>query len=175
MVINPWLIHNTEACASGTTCQVLNAYYYQCLTPSSTATTAPSSSPTTITTTTKPTTTPTTTTTGPTTTPPPPSATGFVKTSGTAFTLNGSKFTVVGSVFLVQVPFARILNDRSIVKIRTGSGSQVFRPPIWTKRSPISPPPDQLLCEHGMSTVLSYHVCIVLMFSMIVQGFQWSD
>ncbi|KAF8199076.1 CEL4b mannanase [Pholiota molesta] len=81
------------ACASGTTCQVLNAYYYQCLAPSSTATTAPSGSPTT---TPIPTTTPTTTATGTTTTPAPPSATGFVKASGTAFTLNGSKFTVVG-------------------------------------------------------------------------------
>ncbi|KAF8951905.1 CEL4b mannanase [Flammula alnicola] len=90
------------SCASGTTCQILNSYYYQCLPPSSTATVAPTSIP--VTTTTKSSTTTTVTTpspttvstSAPTTTAAPPASTGFVKTSGTAFALNGSKFTVVG-------------------------------------------------------------------------------
>ncbi|KAF9482636.1 CEL4b mannanase [Pholiota conissans] len=82
-------------CASGTTCQVENPYYSQCLPGTATATTTTTKPTTTTTTTMKPTTT-TTTTTGPTTTAAPPSPTGFVKASGTAFSLNGSKFTVVG-------------------------------------------------------------------------------
>ncbi|KAF8159938.1 CEL4b mannanase [Crassisporium funariophilum] len=65
------------ACVSGTSCNFLNNWYSQCL---------PGAAPA-----------PTTTTpAGPITTPAPPAATGFVKTSGTQFTLNGSKYTVVG-------------------------------------------------------------------------------
>ncbi|KAF9461275.1 CEL4a mannanase [Collybia nuda] len=68
-------------CVSGTTCQVLNDWYHQCLPGGST---------------TPPTTTPTITTKPPTTTQAPPASTGFVKTSGTRFTLNGARYTVVG-------------------------------------------------------------------------------
>ncbi|PPQ83023.1 hypothetical protein CVT25_005263 [Psilocybe cyanescens] len=85
-------------CASGSVCTVQNAYYSQCLpgaatTPASTSTVKPTS------TSTKPSTTvtPTTTSSGPTTTAAPPAATGFVKTSGQKFVLNGSPFTVVGA------------------------------------------------------------------------------
>ncbi|KAF8199077.1 mannanase [Pholiota molesta] len=78
-------------CASGTTCQVGNPYYSQCLPGTATTSTA-----TTPTTTTKPTTTTSSTTVPTTTAAPPPAASGFVTTSGTAFSLNGAKFTVVG-------------------------------------------------------------------------------
>ncbi|KAF8079251.1 CEL4a mannanase [Lyophyllum atratum] len=75
-------------CVSGAICIKQNDYYSQCLPGSTTAppTTAP------------PTTTKTTTTTKPTTTTtsPPPASTGFVKTSGTRFTLNGQRYTIVG-------------------------------------------------------------------------------
>ncbi|KDR70984.1 hypothetical protein GALMADRAFT_75662 [Galerina marginata CBS 339.88] len=80
------------SCASGTVCTVLNPYYFQCL--AGTASTTPPA------TTTKPATTTTPTTTKPvssTTSTSPPASTGFVKTSGTKFVLNGSTFTVVGS------------------------------------------------------------------------------
>lgn len=66
-------------CVSGTTCTKLNDWYFQCL-PGAT--------------TTSPTTTPPSTTI--TTTSPPPASTGFVKTSGTRFTLNGQRYTIVG-------------------------------------------------------------------------------
>ncbi|KAF8883320.1 CEL4b mannanase [Gymnopilus junonius] len=77
-------------CASGTTCQVLNPYYYQCLPGTATSTVSSTS--------TQPTTTTTTTTSSSSTTTgtPVPTPTGFVKTSGTKFTLNGSTYTVVG-------------------------------------------------------------------------------
>ncbi|RDB24327.1 putative mannan endo-1,4-beta-mannosidase F [Hypsizygus marmoreus] len=72
-------------CVSGTVCTTLNDWYFQCLPGTSVPTTAP------------PATTPTTTPSGPTTTVSPPASTGFVKTSGTRFTLNGARYTVVGS------------------------------------------------------------------------------
>ncbi|KXN90624.1 Mannan endo-1,4-beta-mannosidase F [Leucoagaricus sp. SymC.cos] len=72
-------------CASGSTCVVQNEWYSQCL---------PGAASTTTTTTIKTT---TTTSTGPTSSAPSPASTGFVKTSGTRFTLNGQKYTVVGS------------------------------------------------------------------------------
>nr|CAB76904.1 CEL4a mannanase [Agaricus bisporus] len=70
------------ACASGSSCVVQNEWYSQCL-PGSTTPTNP----------------PPTTTTSQTTAPPTtshPVSTGFVKASGTRFTLNGQKYTVVG-------------------------------------------------------------------------------
>ncbi|KAG9094984.1 hypothetical protein FRC07_011166, partial [Ceratobasidium sp. 392] len=92
----------STVCDSGLTCNVINPYYSQCLKSTSTSTT---SKPTT-TSTTKPVTTSTTkpvttsTTTKPvtsTSSSAPPASTGFVKTSGQKFTLNGSTFTPVGS------------------------------------------------------------------------------
>ncbi|TFK66523.1 glycoside hydrolase family 5 protein [Pluteus cervinus] len=65
-------------CASGSACIAQNEWYSQCL-PGASTTPAP------VPTTTR------------TTTPPPPASTGFVKTSGTKFTLNGAPFTVVGT------------------------------------------------------------------------------
>ncbi|KAG9029160.1 hypothetical protein FRB95_005618 [Tulasnella sp. JGI-2019a] len=69
----------STVCASGSVCTYQNAYYSQCI-PGTATTTA---------TTTKTTTSATTTTTYAT-------VTGYVKTSGTSFTLNGSPFTLVG-------------------------------------------------------------------------------
>ncbi|KAF9038214.1 CEL4a mannanase [Panaeolus papilionaceus] len=73
-------------CVSGAVCVKSNDYYSQCV-PGTTS--APTMT-TTRTTTTRSTTTPTS-------TPSPPTSTGFVKTSGTRFVLNGSKYTVVGT------------------------------------------------------------------------------
>ncbi|KAL0956596.1 hypothetical protein HGRIS_002733 [Hohenbuehelia grisea] len=80
----------STSCDAGLACIKLNDYYFQC--QKSTATSAPPS------TTPRPTSTSTTSTSTvrPTTSAPPPASTGFVKTSGTRFTLNGSKYTVVG-------------------------------------------------------------------------------
>ncbi|KAK1227932.1 hypothetical protein PQX77_009033 [Marasmius sp. AFHP31] len=75
----------STVCASGLTCVKQNDYYSQCI--KSTNAPAPTTTPV-----------PTTTNPGPTTTAaPPPASTGFVKTSGQRFTLNGSKYTVVGA------------------------------------------------------------------------------
>ncbi|KAF5354742.1 hypothetical protein D9756_005256 [Leucocoprinus leucothites] len=70
------------ACASGSACVAQNEWYSQCI-PG--ATSAPPTSTTTG-----------TTSSGPTTSAPPSAVTGFVKTSGTKFTLNGKTYTVVG-------------------------------------------------------------------------------
>ncbi|CAE6482902.1 unnamed protein product [Rhizoctonia solani] len=78
----------STTCDSGLTCVYQNDYYSQCLASSTTVT---------GTTTTKVTTTATTTASATTTFVPTPVGTGYVKTSGTKFTLNGSTFTVVGS------------------------------------------------------------------------------
>ncbi|KAJ7183839.1 CEL4a mannanase [Mycena filopes] len=69
-------------CDAGLECFVLNNFFYQCLKPSSTITFS------TATTATATITTPST---------PSPSATGFVAVSGARFTLNGTKFPVVGT------------------------------------------------------------------------------
>ncbi|KAJ8086150.1 hypothetical protein PM082_004972 [Marasmius tenuissimus] len=75
----------STVCASGLTCVKQNDYYSQCI--KSTNAPAPTTTPV-----------PPTTNPGPTTTAaPPPASTGFVKTSGQRFTLNGSKYTVVGA------------------------------------------------------------------------------
>ncbi|KAJ3986478.1 mannanase [Lentinula detonsa] len=74
----------STACAAGNTCVILNAYFSQCLpgsTSVATSTSATSSGSTTTTTSTSPTAT----------------VSGFVKTSGTQFTLNDKPFTVVGA------------------------------------------------------------------------------
>ncbi|KAJ3746679.1 mannanase [Lentinula detonsa] len=74
----------STACAAGNTCVILDAYFSQCLpgsTSVATSTSATSSGSTTTTTSTSPTAT----------------VSGFVKTSGTQFTLNDKPFTVVGA------------------------------------------------------------------------------
>ncbi|KAJ7849909.1 glycoside hydrolase superfamily [Mycena leptocephala] len=76
-------------CAAGLVCTELNAYYSQCLVGTGTTTVTTSSTTSTA----KSTTTTTTTTTA----SSPPSSTGFIKTSGTRFTLNGQQFVPVGS------------------------------------------------------------------------------
>ncbi|CAE6517793.1 unnamed protein product [Rhizoctonia solani] len=78
----------STACDSGLTCVYVNDYYSQCLAASTTVTTKSTAT----TTTSKATSTTATTTTA------APVSTGFVKTSGTKFTLNGSTFTVVGVI-----------------------------------------------------------------------------
>ncbi|KAF5323251.1 hypothetical protein D9619_013508 [Psilocybe cf. subviscida] len=86
-------------CASGSTCVYSNPWYSQCLpgTASSSSSTTTRIT-TTATTTTRPGTTTITSTTRTSTSATPTAVpTGFVKTSGTQFTLNGSKFTVVGT------------------------------------------------------------------------------
>ncbi|KAJ7278403.1 CEL4b mannanase [Mycena rebaudengoi] len=71
-------------CATGSICVVQNPFFSQCLAGTTTVgqTSPPATSP------------PATSTVS---TPAPPAVTGFVKTSGTRFTLNGAKYTVVGS------------------------------------------------------------------------------
>ncbi|KAF8175051.1 CEL4a mannanase [Mycena galopus ATCC 62051] len=76
-------------CAAGFVCTELNAYYSQCLVGTGTTTVTTSSTTSTA----KSTTTTTTTTTA----SSPPSSTGFIKTSGMRFTLNGQQFVPVGS------------------------------------------------------------------------------
>ncbi|PPQ65193.1 hypothetical protein CVT24_011377 [Panaeolus cyanescens] len=79
-------------CVSGATCITQNEWYSQCVPASNLPSSTPNPTPTPTTTTTRSTSTPTSTS-----TTPPPASTGFVKTSGTGFVLNGSKYTVVGS------------------------------------------------------------------------------
>ncbi|KAJ7440858.1 CEL4a mannanase [Mycena latifolia] len=71
-------------CAAGSVCTFSSAYYSQCL---------PGTATTTVTTTTVA----TTTSTGQTSTASVPAQTGFVKASGTRFTLNGAPYTLFGS------------------------------------------------------------------------------
>ncbi|QRV79394.1 Cellulase (glycosyl hydrolase family 5 protein) [Ceratobasidium sp. AG-Ba] len=84
-------------CDSGLTCTVQNAYYSQCLKSTTTVTTsskpitATTPTPATSTTTSKPISTTSTSSSA------PPASSGYVKTSGQRFTLNGSTYIVVGS------------------------------------------------------------------------------
>ncbi|KAJ7458495.1 CEL4a mannanase [Mycena latifolia] len=75
-------------CVAGSVCTFSNPFYSQCL---------PGTATTTVGTTTTPTTSPTSTVTSATSTASVPAQTGFVKTSGTRFTLNGAPYTVFGS------------------------------------------------------------------------------
>ncbi|KAI5117037.1 hypothetical protein M0805_004744 [Coniferiporia weirii] len=76
-------------CVSGSVCTVLNSYYSQCLPGSaSTSSSASSSSHSTTSTVTPTSTAPTST---------PTTVTGFVKTSGQKFVLNGETYTVAGT------------------------------------------------------------------------------
>lgn len=76
----------STVCDAGLSCVYLNDYYSQCQT--ATATTAPASTPASSTISSTPT---------PTSSSSAPAPSGFVKTSGQKFTLNGSTFTVVGA------------------------------------------------------------------------------
>ncbi|KAF8658278.1 hypothetical protein AX16_002053 [Volvariella volvacea WC 439] len=69
-------------CVSGYTCVRQNDWYYQCIpgTGSTSSSSSPTSQPPTST-----------------SQPPVPAPTGFVRTNGTRFTLNGVKYTVVGA------------------------------------------------------------------------------
>ncbi len=81
-------IRDLAECADGSACVYSNDWYSQCLPGATASPTTTHPNPTTSPTTTRPTTTiPTSTS---------PAATGFVKTSGTRFTLNGQKYTVAG-------------------------------------------------------------------------------
>ncbi|KAF8177783.1 mannanase [Mycena galopus ATCC 62051] len=77
-------------CAIGLMCLEQNPYYYQCVAGTATTTSTTVSTTSTV----KSTTTSHTTTI---TASSPPSATGFIKTSATRFTLNGKQFVPVGS------------------------------------------------------------------------------
>ncbi|KAI0266756.1 glycoside hydrolase family 5 protein [Gloeopeniophorella convolvens] len=90
----------STTCDAGLACVVLNPYYSQCQvgtgsTTVSSTTTSRSSSSTTSTTTTRSSS--SSTSTSSTTSASAPASTGFVKTSGQKFTLNGSTYTVVGA------------------------------------------------------------------------------
>ncbi|TFK44992.1 mannanase [Crucibulum laeve] len=77
-------------CVSDHTCTYLNVWYSQCIPRVATSTTSTFTS-------TRSSTTVSSTASSTSSTSAPPAATGFVKTSGTQFTLNGSKYTVVGT------------------------------------------------------------------------------
>ncbi|TDL15675.1 CEL4a mannanase [Rickenella mellea] len=81
-----------KTCVAGSVCTVSNPYYSQCL-PGSAPPASSTKPPTTSKTSAQPPP-PTTSNTPP---PPPPSSSGFVKTSGQRFTLNGAKYTVAGT------------------------------------------------------------------------------
>ncbi|CAE6430611.1 unnamed protein product [Rhizoctonia solani] len=81
----------STTCDSGLTCAYQNDYYSQCIVATSAGTSTALSTTTSLASTTSKTIATSTTTTS------APVSTGFVKTSGTKFTLNGSTFTVVGS------------------------------------------------------------------------------
>jgi mannan endo-1,4-beta-mannosidase len=72
-------------CASGSACVVSNPYYSQCI-PGAASSTAPTSTVGHSSTSTTPS--------------PTATVTGFVKTSGTKFTLNGKTFSVVGYMLM---------------------------------------------------------------------------
>ncbi|KIO30769.1 glycoside hydrolase family 5 protein [Tulasnella calospora MUT 4182] len=137
-------------CVAGATCVYQNDWYWQCLASSSTTTTSKtstttsktsttttrtstttttSSRSTTTTTTTKPTssTTKTSTTTTTTTTSTPSNCSGYVRTSGQKFTLNGSTFSMVGSnaYWLAQFPATQADLDQAFADIAATGATTV--------------------------------------------------
>lgn len=114
-------------CDAGSTCVFQNPYYSQCL-PGVTVTGSSTSRSTTTTssTSTSPSTSTVTSSTSSTSTSPPPSSTGFVKTSGQKFTLDGSGFVPVGTnaYWLAQVSNANI--DKAFADI-AAAGFKVVR------------------------------------------------
>ncbi|KIO30766.1 hypothetical protein M407DRAFT_20289 [Tulasnella calospora MUT 4182] len=127
-------------CVAGATCVYQNDWYWQCLagaatttpTTSKTSTTTTKTSTTTTnspttTTTTKTSSTSTKTTTTTTTTSVPGSCTGFVRTSGQKFTLNGSTYTVVGSnaYWLAQFPATQADLDKAFADIAATGATTV--------------------------------------------------
>lgn len=104
-------------CVAGCICVYSNPYYSQCLAGTTTTTTTPAAPPpttkaTTTTTTTTKATTPTTTTSASSSTGTS-SVTGFVKTSGQKFTLNGATYFVVGenAYWLAQLSATADINQ----------------------------------------------------------------
>ncbi|KAG8894601.1 hypothetical protein FRC00_008668 [Tulasnella sp. 408] len=124
-------------CVAGATCVYQNDWYSQCLastgtttTTSKTSTTTTKSSTTTTktsTTTTKTSSTTTKTSATTTTTSVPGSCTGFVRTSGQKFTLNGSTYTVVGSnaYWLAQFPATQADLDKAFADIAATGATTV--------------------------------------------------
>lgn len=107
------------ACAVGSVCTFSNPYYSQCL--PGTATTSVVTGPSTAT-----------------STAPVPAQTGFVKASGTRFTLNGAPYTVFG--YSVHRFLSRIFLIQSLGRTRTGWPLGGTAPPTLTRLSPTSSP-----------------------------------
>ncbi|GJE97823.1 glycoside hydrolase family 5 protein [Phanerochaete sordida] len=111
----------STTCATGAACVYQNPYYSQCIpgaTVSSTITSHSSSS--TVSSSTVSSSTPAS--------PPPPASTGFVKTSGQKFMLNGAEFTVVGenSYWVGLMGYSAANIDKAFSDIES-SGSTVVR------------------------------------------------
>ncbi|KAF8608734.1 glycoside hydrolase [Ceratobasidium sp. AG-I] len=85
--------NGSKICDSGLTCVYAHEYYSQCLRVTTTTTRSATATITTSTTSTQTSTTTTSSSSTPTSSP----STGFVKTSGQKFVLNGATYTVVGS------------------------------------------------------------------------------
>jgi hypothetical protein len=118
----PW-----AACVSGTVCTELNEWYFQCL--PGTATTTVSTTP------------PTSTSSAPTSTASAPVQTGFVKTSGTKFTLNGAPYTLFGYGSFYPA-LCSLISHRS-VRTRIGWLLGATAPPTSTRLSPTLPPAER--------------------------------
>ncbi|KAJ7216025.1 CEL4a mannanase [Mycena pura] len=113
-------------CAAPFVCVVLNDFFFQCLPAGSGSSTV--SSPSTTTSASTSTSKTTTTSTTATSTPAGPSATGFVRTSGTRFTLNGTAFPVVGenAYWPALLGYSPAENDQAFADI-AGSGATTVR------------------------------------------------
>jgi len=101
-----WCLLPSTVCISGSACVYQNDWYSQCI-PGAISPTIPPSN--------------TATSPGPTSGVPSPVSTGFVKTSGTEFTLNGKAYTVVGFVErLFYFPFCANSLQLLLVATRIG-------------------------------------------------------
>lgn len=134
-------------CAAGSICVFSNPFYSQCLAGTSivaptsassvtgSATSTAAASPTAI-----------------------PS--GFVKTSGTHFTLNGKTFTVVGWACMADVCIFSSIVWFYIEQILTGLVSWSTIPPTWIKLLPTLQQQEQRWSEHGTFRIEnSYVLC----------------
>ncbi|KAJ7306272.1 mannanase [Mycena albidolilacea] len=113
-------------CTAPFVCTVLNDFFFQCL-PAGSGTSTVSSSTTTTNKSTSTSTSKTTTSITTTSTPAGPSATGFVKTSGTKFTLNGAPFTVVGenAYWPALLGYSPTDNDKAFADIAASGATTV--------------------------------------------------